>query len=63
MAKVKKAKEAKVINRESIFADAKSELGVLSAKYKALALSQSGGSAQRLNKASIDLGRLAKLFV
>ena len=61
--KAKATPKKKVIDRTSIFTDAKKELSAISAKYKALAVSQSGGTAQRLNKASIDIGRLAKLFV
>ena len=57
----KKAK--KVIGRVEIFADAHKELIALADKYKTLASGQEGGTAQRLNKASIDVARLAKLFV
>ncbi len=70
MAKSKKAKEPKepkpkkvVSERESIFSSANSELISLAEKYKVQAISQSGGTAQRLNKASIELSRLARLFV
>ena len=56
-------KKAQPKGREGIFADANKDLTKLSAKYKGLAITQSGGSAQRLNKASIELARLAKLFV
>lgn len=72
MAKTKKAtkepsKEPKpkkvVSDRESIFSGANSELISLAEKYKVQAISQSGGTAQRLNKASIELSRLARLFV
>jgi len=63
MVKKKTELKAKVIGRESIFADAQKELSGLAAKYKAQAISQSGGTAQRLNKASIDIARLAKLFI
>jgi len=61
--KAEKKAEPKVIGREGIFADAHKELSGLAAKYKAQAISQSGGTAQRLNKASIDIARLAKLFI
>lgn len=57
----KKAK--KVTGRESIFPSANAELNKLSGKYKVQAIAESGGTAQRLNKASIELARLAKLFV
>jgi len=63
MAKKKAETKVKVLSRESIFADAQKELSGLAAKYKAQAISQSGGTAQRLNKASIDIARLSKLFV
>ena len=39
------------------------ELIQIADKYKTLASGQEGGTAQRLNKASIDIARLAKLFV
>jgi hypothetical protein len=64
MAKAKATPKAKKkVDRTSIFGDAHKELSAISTKYKALAVSQSGGTAQRLNKASIDIGRLAKLFI
>jgi hypothetical protein len=65
MTKKKEApkKEKKVIGRVEIFADAHKELVAMADNYKTLAIGQEGGTAQRLNKASIEFGRLAKLFV
>ncbi len=65
MTKKKEApkKSKKVIGRVEIFADAHKELIQIADKYKTLASGQEGGTAQRLNKASIDIARLAKLFV
>jgi hypothetical protein len=57
----KKAKKVK--GREDIFSEIHKELIELSEKCKTLAATQVGGTAQRLNKTSIDVARLAKLFV
>ena len=56
-------KAKKATGRESLFSSANSELSKLSDKYKVQAIAESGGTAQRLNKASIELRRLAKMFI
>lgn len=62
-AEIKVAAPKKAKARVDIFSGIRKELLDLGEKYRQEAATQSGGTAQRINRASKDLARMAKLFV
>lgn len=63
MATAKKPKAKAKSSRASTFEGINSDLTSLSAKYNTESRKHTGGTAQRINRASKELARLAKLFV